>query len=106
MLVWFCKFFCVSLIYHCLISDTLDCHYGEFVDNIVYLLGLEINGTNVESLTELLNGLVGGSVYNSDIVITVRDALAGFVGSLETSTPAGAHILEILRTAELLTLRL
>lgn len=105
MLVWFCKFFCVSLIYHCLISDTLDCHYGEFVDNIVYLLGLEINGTNVESLTELLNGLVGGSVYNSDIVITVRDAIAGFVGSLETSIPAGAHILEILRTAEIADLK-
>ena len=54
-------------------------NFGEFVDNIIYLLGLEINGSTVESLTELLNGLVGGSVYNSDIVITVRDALAGVV---------------------------
>ncbi len=76
-------------------------NFGEFVDNIVYLLGLEINGTNVESLSELLNGLVGGSVYNSDIVVTIRDAVAGLAGTLEEKIPAGAHILEILAKAEI-----
>ena len=80
-------------------------NFGEFVDNIIYLLGLEINGSTVESLTELLNGLVGGSVYNSDIVITVRDALAGVVAGLETDIPAGSHILEILKYAEIADLK-
>lgn len=80
-------------------------NFGEFVDNIIYLLGLEINGSHVESLTELLNGLVGGSVYNSDIVITIRDALAGVVAGLETDIPAGSHILEVLKAAGLADLK-
>jgi hypothetical protein len=80
-------------------------NFGEFVDNIVYLLGLEINGVNVESLTELLNGLVGGSLYNSDIVISIRDAIAGLVDGLVSDIPAGAHILEILRTAKIADLK-
>ena len=80
-------------------------NFGEFVDNIVYLLGLEINGSNVESLTDLLNGLVGGSVYNSDMIIKIRDAIAGVAGTLEKDFPAGAHILEILKLAEIADLK-
>ena len=80
-------------------------NFGEFVDNIVYLLGLEINGSNVESLTDLLNGLVGGSVYNSDMIIKIRDAIAGLAGTLEKDIPAGAHILEILKLAEIADLK-
>lgn len=80
-------------------------NFGEFVDNIVYLLGLEINGSNVESLTDLLNGLVGGSVYNSDMIIKIRDAIAGVAGTLEKDIPAGAHILEILKLAEIADLK-
>ncbi len=82
-------------------------NFGEFVDNLIYLLGLDINadGKPEATLTELLGGLVGGSVYNSSMVVTVRDALAGLVGTLEESLPAGAHILEILRTAEIADLK-
>ncbi len=80
-------------------------NFGEFVDNIVYLLGLEINGSNVESLTDLLNGLVGGSVYNSDMIIKIRDAIAGLAGTLEKDIPAGAHILEILKLAKIADLK-
>lgn len=82
-------------------------NFGEFVDNIVYLLGLDVNGdgTMEASLTELLNSFVGGSVYNSDIVVSIRDAIAGLAGTLETSLPAGAHILEILKAAEIADLK-
>ncbi len=80
-------------------------NFGYFVDNLVYLLGIEINGKSVDSLTELLSGLVGGSVYNSDMVITIRDAIAGLADSLEESIPAGSHILEILKLAEIADLK-
>lgn len=82
---------------------------GEFIDNIIYLLGLEINGVNVESLEDLLNNLVGGSLYNSSLVITIRDALAGLATSIEglevNGKVVGNHIVEILKTAKIADLK-
>ena len=76
--------------------------FGTFVDNILYLLGLEIDGVSVENLTELTNGLLNGSVYNSENVIAIRDALAGVLANLTNlevnGAVVGTHIAEILRT--------
>ena len=82
---------------------------GEFINNIIYLLGLEINGVNVDSLESLLNNLVGGSLYNSDLVITIRDALAGLAGSIEglevNGVNVGKTIVTVLKTAKIADLK-
>lgn len=82
---------------------------GEFINNIIYLLGLEINGVNVESLEDLLNNLVGGSLYNSSLVITIRDALAGLATSIEGLEVEGKNvgklIVKVLETAEIADLK-
>jgi len=81
-------------------------NFGEFVDNIIYLLGIQIiEGQNVNTLKDLINDLLGGSLYNSDMVITIRDAIAGLVGTLEESLPAGAHIIEVLGRAGIADLK-
>ncbi len=77
------------------ISDS----FGAFVDNIIYLLGLELNGKTVRDFTDLITGAVGGSVYSSSVINTVKGALTGLVDTLSTSIPAGGHIINILAKA-------
>ncbi len=78
---------------------------GDFVDNIIYLLGLNINGNTVDNLTELINGLVNGSLYNSANVVAVRDALAGVLEGIKdlevNGTNVGKYIAAVLKAAEI-----
>ena len=78
-------------------------NFGEFVDNIVYLLGISIEGQSVDSLKELINGLLGGSLYNSENVVAIRDALAGILAGVTElkveDAVVGGYIAEILKTA-------
>ena len=78
-------------------------NFGEFVDNIVYLLGISIEGQNVDNLKDLINGLLGGSLYNSKNVIAIRDALAGVLASVAelkvNDAVVGGYIADILKTA-------
>lgn len=77
-------------------------NFGDFVDNVIYLLGINIDGKNVDTLKDLINGLLGGSVYNSDIIVTIRDALAGVLESVTklevNGTVVGGIIAEVLKT--------
>ncbi len=79
-------------------------NFGDFVDNIIYLLGLQINGTNVNNLKDLINGLLNGSLYNSTNVIAIRDALAGVlagIADLEVNGKnVGNYIVEVLAKSE------
>lgn len=78
---------------------------GRFIDNIIYLLGLSIEGKNVNSLEELIKGLIDGNLYNSDLVITLRDALAGLVDGIEGLEVEGKNvgklIVKVLAAAEI-----
>ena len=82
---------------------------GEFINNIIYLLGLNINGVPANSLEDLLAALLGGSLYNSDLVITIRDALAGLAGSIEglevNGKNVGKLIVKVLAAAEIADLK-
>ena len=79
-------------------------NFGEFVDNIVYLLGISIEGQNVDNLKDLINGLLGGSLYNSKNVIAIRDALAGVLAGVTelkvNGAVVGGYIADILKLAE------
>ncbi len=73
---------------------------GDFINNVIYLVGIEIEGENVNNLSELLNGLVNGNLYNSKNVEAIRDALKGVVDSLEgLGNGAGKHIVAVLKTS-------
>ncbi len=80
-------------------------NFGTFVNNIIYLLGIEINGKNVDDLTDLINGLLNGSLYNSENVIAIRDALAGVLAGIKdlevNGANVGKYIVEVLKTAEI-----
>ena len=67
-------------------------NFGEFVDNIIYLLGINIEGQSVDNLKELLNGLVNGSLYNSENVVAIRDALAGVLAGVAGLEVNGANV--------------
>ncbi len=71
---------------------------GEFIDNIIYLLGISIDGKNVDSLKELINGLVNGSLYNSKNIIAIRDALTGVLAGIG-NMQGGEHIKAILKSS-------
>ena len=79
-------------------------NFGEFVDNIIYLLGISIEGKNVNNLKELINGLLNGNLYNSQNVVAIRDALAGVlanVSKLEVNgAVVGGYIADILKAAD------
>lgn len=82
-------------------------NFGEFVNNIIYLLGLDAdgNGETEKTLKELINSFLGGSLYNSDIVITIRDALAGVLANLTelkvNDKVVGGLIADVLKEAEI-----
>lgn len=82
-------------------------NFGEFVDNIVYLLGLDLNGDGAteKTLKDLINGLLSGSLYNSANVIAIRDALAGVLANLENlevnGKNVGKYIVGVLKTTGL-----
>ncbi len=82
-------------------ADYIAENIGEFIDNIIYLLGIEIEGESVDSLEEILKNLVNGNLYNSANIVAIRDALAGFldkiVGLEVKGTNVGKYIVEVLK---------
>ena len=75
-------------------------NFSEFADNIIKLLGIKVNGVYVNSLSQLLTGLVGGGLYNSSNVVAIQDALAGLldgIANLEVEgVVVGGYIVEVL----------
>lgn len=62
------------------IADNID----EFIDNIIYLLGIEINDVSVDNLKELLNAALEGSLYNTATAQKILDAVKSAVSKLDT----------------------
>ncbi len=82
-------------------------NFGEFVTNIIVLLGLDVDGDGKSEadLAGVINGLLGGSLYNSANVIAIRDALAGVLANLTQlevkGTVVGGIIADVLKAAEI-----
>ncbi|MGN0443992.1 MAG: hypothetical protein ACI4F5_05180 [Acutalibacteraceae bacterium] len=62
------------------IADNID----RFIDNIIYLLGIEINGVSVDNLKEVLNAALEGSLYNTATAQKILDAVKSAVSKLDT----------------------
>lgn len=84
-------------------ADYIASHIGEFIDNVIYLLGINIEGQQINTLSDLINGLVNGSLYNSENVVAIRDALAGVldgIAKLEVNgANVGKHIVAVLKSS-------
>lgn len=70
----------------------------QFIDNVIYLLGIEINGARVDDLEGVLNSYVGGSLYNSNNAQAVLDAVKGAAAEI-TKIENGEHIKAIIKTS-------
>lgn len=73
-------------------------HIDQFIDNIIYLLGIQIDGMNIDSLKELLNSFVSGSVYNSDLAQKILDTILGFVAEID-ALEGSEHIKALIKTS-------
>ena len=73
-------------------------NFSEFIDNLIYLLGIQIDGIDINSFEDLINGLINGNLYNSTNIIAIRDALAGVADSI-SGVEGGDYIKGILKTS-------
>lgn len=75
-------------------------NFGRFVDNIIYLLGIEINGVKVDTLTDTIYALLDGSLYTKDMAQSILDLLKSLPNAIADLTgDAGKHINAVLKTA-------
>ncbi len=74
------------------IADNID----KFLDNLVYLLGIQIDGNYVASFKDMINAFVNGSVYNSKNAQAILDKLLEFSGKID-AMDGGAHIKALIK---------
>ena len=74
------------------IANNIDC----FIDDLIQLLGVQIDGKFVEDLPELLEGYIGTSLFTSENLGKVETALKGVIGKID-ELPASSHIKEVIK---------
>lgn len=58
----------------------------SFIDTMIVLLGVENeNGDLYAGLQDIFNQLIGTSLYKTDLLVTIADALKGLIGDLKES---------------------
>ena len=88
-------------------ADYIADNFGEFVDNTIYLLGLDVDGDgNVEKdLTTVINDLLGGSLYNSSNVVAIQNLLVGIIEKITKleveGIVVGGYIADVIKTTGL-----
>ncbi len=71
-------------------------HLEQFIDNLIHLLGLEIEGFKVDNITDLLNTFIGVSLYTSDNISTIVTAIKDLVAQLN-DIPGATHIKALIK---------
>lgn len=75
-------------------------NFGRFIDNIIYLLGIEINGVRVDTLTDTIYALLDGSLYTAENANSLLELLKSLPEAItELTGDAGVHINAVLKTA-------
>ncbi|MBO5184320.1 MAG: hypothetical protein J6D79_01120, partial [Clostridia bacterium] len=62
---------------------------NSFVDDMIYLLGLTINGKKVLNFNDLMHQLIGGYLYSQDVIKLITGALANLKPLLDQYDPQG-----------------
>lgn len=74
----------------------------SFIDTMVVLLGVESpDGDVYDGLQEIFDELIGSTIYKTDLLVTIADALKGLIGDLKESIGEElfTHIANILDKA-------
>lgn len=75
-------------------------NFGRFIDNIIYLLGIEINGVRVDTLKDTIYALLDGSLYTAENANSLLELLKSLPEAIaELTGDAGVHINAVLKTA-------
>lgn len=69
-----------------------------FIDNIIYLLGIEMDGKKVNSVEDILNSVVNGSLYNSENAQMILDIMLKAKSEIE-KLDGSQHIKELIKTS-------
>lgn len=76
-------------------AEYIDENIDDLFNNIIYLLGLEINDTRVTNLEELLTSFLGTSLYTQDNAVSVLEMVQDLIADIEEVDPQG-HIRAII----------
>lgn len=79
-------------------ADHIASNLQRFIDNIIYLLGIEVEGNRVDNLEDILNTYIGGSLYNSKNAQAVLDAVKNAVAEID-KIENSEHIKALIKTS-------
>ena len=68
------------------LADNLE----QFVEDMLYLLGLEINGIQIRNFRELMHALIGGTLFSNDMMNRLTALLGKIKPLLDKYDPDGA----------------
>lgn len=74
----------------------------SFIDTMIVLLGVEsADGDVYDGLQDIFNELIGTTIYKTDLLVTIADALKGLIGDLKESIGEElfTHIANILNSS-------
>ncbi len=74
----------------------------SFIDTMIVLLGVEDgNGGTYDGLQDIFDQLIGSTIYKTDLLVTIADAIKGLIGDLKESIGEElfTHIANILDKA-------
>ncbi|MCD7827510.1 MAG: hypothetical protein LUG85_03105 [Clostridiales bacterium] len=77
------------------IADNLE----AFIGNTLCLLGLEIDGVEIESLDDIMDALVSGSLYTQDNADAIISLLSDLMAQISELEPYGQYIGDVLDSA-------
>lgn len=70
-----------------------------FVNNILGLIGLELDGYEVKNVDDLIDSLLNGKLYTAEMATMLLDLIRDLVGKLTSLEPYGEYIIGILDKA-------
>ena len=70
-----------------------------FVNNILGLIGLELNGYEIKNVDNLIDSLLNGKLYTVETVDMLLELIRDLVGNLTSLEPYGEYIINVLDKA-------
>lgn len=65
-------------------------NFDSFINDMLYLLGLEINGIHIGNFRELMHALIGGMLFSNDMMNTLTGLLGKIKPLLDKYDPDGS----------------
>lgn len=66
-------------------------NWEEFVDNLIYIIGIQIDGKRMKSVGDILDTLVGSTIYTQENIYAIISLIQGLIGQIDAIDTDG-HI--------------